>query len=205
MIMRRFYCVLLFVFATTAVFSHPHIGIDVAIEAHTNDGILEGIEVTWLFDKAAYAREILADYDPDGNDVLSKHEIERLRLEAFDAVYNHSYFLFLMADDAEVITPEAERFSAQLSGDHLVYTFFLPYNYRYEVSSDSRLKRFTFTLKDPTGYMEVKLSQFDASSPSQNISIYQVYERWEEFLFVHGEAYSSEMLVQDILFFPPRG
>ena len=61
--------------------AHPHVGIDVVLEPLAAEGVLVGVEVTWIFEREAYNYEITDDYDRDGNEVLDEAEVERLRGE----------------------------------------------------------------------------------------------------------------------------
>jgi ABC-type uncharacterized transport system substrate-binding protein len=207
MIQRKISVILLlFLIGRITVVAHPHIGVDLVIKPETANGMLEGVDVTWIFDREAFSRQIISDYDPDGNDILDNNEIEQIKIRAFDNIEQYNYFLFLRSGKDTVESPTAENFRAELSMDHITYKFYLPYRQRYEISPTSRLKYFTFTLKDPTGFISVNLSDFNPISLSGNnpSATYSISDRWEQFTFDHGSSYTSEMHVKDILFFPTR-
>lgn len=193
--------------AVTVVVAHPHIGVDVTLQPETENGVLEGVLVTWAFDLEAYSIEMLADYDLDNNGTINAKEEERIRTLAFENVENYSYFLFVGTNDGIMESPTAESFQVTLAPKEISYRFYLPYRQRFEVSSDDRLKSFTFTLKDPTGFMSVSLSEFTPISLSggSRPATYLVTERVEQFTFAHDTMLTGEMIVKDILFFPTRG
>ena len=205
-IRRLFGLILPLLVSAASLIAHPHVGVEITLQPETANGVLDGIAVTWVFDAEAYSREVFDGYDPDGDRVLDTDEIERLRVQAFQNVEDYGYFLFLSSGNEAIASPSAERFQAKLTDEKIIYSFYLPYRYRYEVSPSSRLKHFTFTLKDPSGFMEVKLSELKLYEQSgvNRTATYFVSERWEQFTFRHAANYASEMLVWDIQYFPLR-
>jgi ABC-type uncharacterized transport system substrate-binding protein len=186
--------------------AHPHSGIDIKMEPVTENGMLEGVRVEWVFDRLEYAREMLEDYDLDSDQVLDTTEVERLRVLAFENAKDFSYFLYLSLGNDLIETPPAKNFDAKLSTEHIYYSFYLPYRLDYEVSPQDRIKHITFSLKDPTGFFELRILEFRPVYLSGGSSdmVYITNERWEKFTFNHEVDYVGELLVRDIILFPGR-
>ena len=196
-----------FFVCTSSIIGHPHISVDVLLQPEYEDGILEGVEVSWVFDRDAYSGEVKEDFDLDENEILDAVEIERIRSSAFENLGSYSYFLFLRVGDEPVNSLAAERFTAELTAERITYNFYLRYRQRFEVSQQTRLKVLYFALKDPTGFTDLNLVDFQPISLSGNLTTppkYFVTTRWETFSFRHDNTYKSDMLVTDVRFFPTR-
>ena len=186
------------------VTAHPHVAIDVILEPVTANGLLDGVQVTWLFELHAYTMEIFDNYDRDSDGNLNADEIENIKDRAFDNLIEHDYFLRLRSGDVDIEPRDVKRFSAVLTEKSMEYHFYLPYDFRYETSPNSRLKKLMFTIQDPTGFVTLNLKEFRPPADETRGASFIVAERLEQFTFRHDRRYDSEMLVYDIRFYPSR-
>ncbi len=73
--------------------AHPHVWVDVEVEAEVVDGALVALRQRWYFDPM-FSNLLMADFDSDGDQVFNASEVGRLR----DTVFAQLKSAFLFTD-----------------------------------------------------------------------------------------------------------
>ena len=104
--------------------AHPHVFIaNRFVFALATDRVTH-VEVEWEFDEF-FTAMIREDFDLDMDGVLSREEIEGVRVDAFDHLKESAYFSRLDIDGRETAVCAGD-FSARLEGDFVVYSYRIP-------------------------------------------------------------------------------
>lgn len=114
------------------VYAHPHMFIDTRLEVRLDgncpDGNrLDGLEITWYFDPM-FTASIVNDFDEDGNNFFSEHEIDSIYENAFSNLADFDYFTFVNTNSTTLSPCTVEEFTVYMEGQTLVYRFFAPFD-----------------------------------------------------------------------------
>jgi tRNA threonylcarbamoyladenosine biosynthesis protein TsaE len=138
--------------------AHPHVFIDNRVKALFQGGRLTGFDLEWHFD-SLFTAGALPQRDLSAGP-LSAQEIATLHQTAFENLRHYSYFVHCWQGTRPVPVLRAERFTAQLDGDRLVYRFFA----RLATPVDLKAGAVTADFYDETYFVDVEFPE-DEQTP----------------------------------------
>lgn len=113
----------------TLLSAHPHVWVDVKVEAVVDSGVLQGLGVEMTLDDV-YSSMILEDSAP-GAQSLDAKAIETIRKTYFKDLEYFGYLTHLSLGKKAIPVPQPQRFSAVLGAQgRITYRFFLPLSLR---------------------------------------------------------------------------
>lgn len=113
------------------IFAHPHVFITSKVEVIFNDIGLEGISVEWEFD-AMFSSFIIPEFDKNGSGKFEEQEVRKIEGGAFANLSNHNYFSYIVVGNKKHHAEEAKNFDASISGNRVIYNFFIPFELPFE-------------------------------------------------------------------------
>jgi tRNA threonylcarbamoyladenosine biosynthesis protein TsaE len=135
--------------------AHPHVFVDNRVKAIFAGGRLSGFDLEWTFD-SLFTVGALPQRDLSAGP-LRADEIAKLHQTAFDNLRHYSYFVHCWQGTRQIPVLRAERFTAQLDGDRLVYHFFA----RLAIPVDLRAGAVTADFYDETYFVDVEFPEGD--------------------------------------------
>ncbi len=126
-VFRKFSYIVFMLSAFVSVYAHPHMFIDTKLEIRLDGNRLDGLEITWFFDPM-FTASIVNDYDLNGNDSFSEHEVELVYENAFSNLADFDYFTYVSTGNTTQSPSSVEDFTVFMDGQTLVYRFFVPFD-----------------------------------------------------------------------------
>jgi len=169
----RLGCLLgLFLFVVgTPLWAHPHVWVDVKVEAVVDSGVLLGLGVEMTLDDM-YSSLILEDTAPQAR-ALDAQAIEAIRTSYFQDLGHFDHLTHLTWGKNTLKVPTPERFSAALGAQgRLTYQFFLPLTLRLAVGTVFGASFFDESYYVDVGFVPktpVTLKSLGAGTPSLNL------------------------------------
>jgi ABC-type uncharacterized transport system substrate-binding protein len=154
----------------SAVFAHPHVGIEVGLELVYTGKSCTGFWQEWVFDPV-FSAMLKSDFDANKNGRFDEREQRAVHDGAFANLRKYGYFTLVRRGEHRT-SPEAIRdFSARIVSDRVAYRFFVP------LSAQEGIGDFSLAVFDTTFYTNVEyksesvtLTQSAAASPVPVIS-----------------------------------
>lgn len=146
----------------SAVFAHPHVGIEVSLELVYTGKLCTGFWQEWVFDPV-FSAMLKSDFDTDRNGRFDEREQRAVHDGAFTNLKKYGYFTLLRKGDRRTSPETIRDFGAFISADRVAYRFFVPLSSQ-EGSGDLSLAVFDTTFYTTVGYKPkpVTLSQSTA-------------------------------------------
>ena len=105
--------------------AHPHMWIRGQVIPELGRRGLESVRVIWDIDELTSASLIL-DYDTNGDGKLNSSEVENLRIEAFEHLFESEYYLLVEIRNLMATPGRARDFTAYIYEGRIVYDFRVP-------------------------------------------------------------------------------
>ena len=148
-------CLSIVAFCTCAsrASAHPHVFVDNRVKALFQGGRLIGFDLEWSFD-SLFTVGALPQRDLSAGP-LRADEIAKLHQTEFDNLRHYGYFVHCWQGSRQIPVLRAERFTARLDGDRLVYRFFA----RLTTPVDLRGGAVTADFYDETYFVDVEFPE----------------------------------------------
>ncbi|MFQ3621790.1 MAG: DUF1007 family protein [Spirochaetales bacterium] len=143
-----------FLFATLALYAHPHIFINCSIEFVWEKADLKGCYIQWEFDRF-FSADIMRGFDNDKNGVFDAEETRAVFQNAFSNLKKYNYFIFIRQGKQRISPTSVSQFSVSQRQGQVIYRFFV------DLSRFSKGDLF-LAVYDYTFYCEVR---YDEKSP----------------------------------------
>lgn len=131
--------------------AHPHVRIDVKVEAVFNDsGEVVGLRELWIFDEL-YTAFAAGGLDADGDGEADEDQIADLLNANMTSLKDYDYFTSVLLDERPVELATAGDASAWVVNDRLRMRFFLPFAEPQDIAD----KDFRYAVYDPTYFVEL--------------------------------------------------
>ncbi|MCK5250727.1 MAG: DUF1007 family protein [Spirochaetaceae bacterium] len=106
--------------------AHPHMWIRGQVIPELGRRGLESVRIIWNIDEFTSASLIL-DYDINGDGKLNPSEVENLRLEAFEHLFESEYYLLVEIRNLIATPGRARNFVASIYEGRIIYDFQVPF------------------------------------------------------------------------------
>lgn len=131
--------------------AHPHVRIDVKVEAVFNgSGQVVGLRELWIFDEL-YTAFAAGGLDADGDGEADEDKIADLLNANMTSLKDYDYFTSVLLDEQPVKLATAGDASAWVDNDRLRMRFFLPFAEPVDIAD----KDFRYAVYDPTYFVEL--------------------------------------------------
>ena len=131
--------------------AHPHVLIDIKVEAVFNDsGEVVGLRELWIFDEL-YTAFAAGGLDADGDGEADEDKIADLLNANMTSLKDYDYFTSVLLDEEPVTLATAGDASAWVDNNRLRMRFFLPFAEPVDITD----KAFRYAVYDPTYYVEL--------------------------------------------------
>ena len=136
---------------TASAQAHPHVLIDIKVEAVFNDsGEVVGLRELWIFDEL-YTAFAVSGLDTDGDGQPEEDLIADLLNANMTSLKDYDYFTRVLLDDEPVTLATAGDASAWLLNNRLRMRFFLPFAEPVDIAD----RNFSYAVYDPTYFVEL--------------------------------------------------
>lgn len=116
---------LIYIFISSLVYSHPHIQILTRASVEFENDRVNGIWMEWEFDEY-FSADIILSYDIDNDSVFNKVETDDIYNNAFISLKDYDYFTYIREGDNRWSPKDVSDFSVEILNDSVIYRFFLP-------------------------------------------------------------------------------
>ncbi len=117
------------------LFAHPHIWIDVEFRPTIQNGVMESLEILWIFDEW-YSAGYLLDFDTDGNRSFDPREVANIYENAFRGLDELDYFTQITYRGRRLDIPGPRMFAADFIDGRLIYRFAMDFNQRVSAGGE---------------------------------------------------------------------
>lgn len=112
-------------FATPVqLIAHPHLFISVQTEFVLNNGKIQGVYETWIFDRF-FSADIIQGYDLNRDGLFNRAETQDVYNDAFINTKHYSYFTFIRQGDKRQSPVQVSDFSVRQKGGIVSYRFYI--------------------------------------------------------------------------------
>ena len=122
--MKKYYCLILFLFLPIASFSHPHMSFTSAIEFIFSGTKLKGAFVEWTFDRY-FSADIISGYDLNKDGFFDSSETQDVWENAFSYTQNYYYFCFIRQGNRRSSPSTVSQFSVKQKSGIISYRFYV--------------------------------------------------------------------------------
>lgn len=105
--------------------THPHIWIDAAATLVFEHGALVGVDTQWTLDPFVSAL-LIEDFDENDNGVFDADEAAAIEQLTFVGLSEFGFYTHLRVDGVEASPETVQQFQPTISGDTVLYSFFVP-------------------------------------------------------------------------------
>ncbi len=121
---KTFMFIIAALFAGTA-YSHPHVFISPYVKINITGGVIEQIEVDWVFDEMTGGSMIeFIDSNSDGE--VSREESKKIREEVFPSLASYNYYAEIRADKGKPVKIKPGPLEIAVEDGILRYIFSAP-------------------------------------------------------------------------------
>ncbi len=146
-------------------YSHPHVFITTSINLSFNNQAIDGINITWSFDRM-FTQIMIDEYDVNHNNTFDPDEVKRLYNTAFTNLKKSNYFTEIYANKKKIKIDKVTNFNAKLIDGQMFYYFTIP------LKLSSNIEYIDIYSFDESYYMDMIYSDNNAiSTDSNNIEL----------------------------------
>jgi len=132
---------LLFCFLSlvTILYGHPHLFIKPSIEIVIDTNVINGIKITWEWDKW-WSEDVINECDIDKNGILDKKEIKLVYKTFFIGIKDFNYFTEIYINNNKIKINNILDFTANVNKDKIVtYDFIIPIGFKFEAGTKIKI------------------------------------------------------------------